>query len=351
MPIVNGAYVAPTWNNDAPPAINAAELQDICDTIETYDTSKANVSYVNTFVRPNLLDNAYFVGGGSQQGGGQFPINQRRQTTYSSNDSYSIDRWKIFSRGSTGLEVQSDGIALSPNSSSSYTTGPFFAQLMENPSDLYGKTVTFSALLSCPSGTSGKIQICSTNFNNIKSANFSSGSQLVTVTTTSLPTNFVGVAVVMNKSNSSALKIVAMKLEIGDTQTLARQENGVWVLNEIPDFKQELGKCQRYCYVADWDATRFTRMFGATTGTSVAQLTFPTPVTMRTLPTVSSAIKIAIYCQGVQYDTTTYVVMAISEGSVTIRVTALDSGSFPGSFIPCIGLFNSGTLIVLSADL
>lgn len=31
----------------------------------------------------NLLDNWYFVGGGSQQGGGQFPINQRGETSYS----------------------------------------------------------------------------------------------------------------------------------------------------------------------------------------------------------------------------------------------------------------------------
>lgn len=31
----------------------------------------------NIAIRRNLLDNWYFVGGGSQQGGGQFPINQR----------------------------------------------------------------------------------------------------------------------------------------------------------------------------------------------------------------------------------------------------------------------------------
>src|SRR5699024_7637111 len=47
---------------------------------------------------PNLLDNWYFIGGGSQQGGGQFPINQRGQTSYSnSGDSIimSVDRWKF----------------------------------------------------------------------------------------------------------------------------------------------------------------------------------------------------------------------------------------------------------------
>lgn len=34
MPIVNGNYVAPTWINGQSPAINASELQAICDSLE-----------------------------------------------------------------------------------------------------------------------------------------------------------------------------------------------------------------------------------------------------------------------------------------------------------------------------
>lgn len=33
MPIVNGNYVAPTWVDNAPPAIDAEELQAICDAL------------------------------------------------------------------------------------------------------------------------------------------------------------------------------------------------------------------------------------------------------------------------------------------------------------------------------
>ena len=42
--------------------------------------------------------------------------------------------------------------------------------------------------------------------------------------------------------------VAAAKLELGDAQTLAKQdENGNWVLNDPPpDFGQELAKCQRY---------------------------------------------------------------------------------------------------------
>ena len=43
------------------------------------------------------------------------------------------------------------------------------------------------------------------------------------------------------------LEITAIKLELGSQQTLAHQdENGNWVLNEIPDYGEQLARCQRY---------------------------------------------------------------------------------------------------------
>ena len=41
--------------------------------------------------------------------------------------------------------------------------------------------------------------------------------------------------------------IYAVKLEKGSVQTLAsRNSGGAWVLNELPDYGEELAKCQRY---------------------------------------------------------------------------------------------------------
>jgi len=34
MPIVNNKYVSPTWNNDAPPALDATEMQAITNTVQ-----------------------------------------------------------------------------------------------------------------------------------------------------------------------------------------------------------------------------------------------------------------------------------------------------------------------------
>lgn len=151
---------------------------------------------VGEAVNRNLLDNAYFVGGGSQQGGGQFPVNQRGQTIYSAANAYCIDRWKLVS-GS--LSVVSGGITLNGT----------IVQYLEQA---VGGAVTASALLS--DGT-------------MLSPSYDDATKTFTLT-------------------ASGQTIKAVKLELGAVQTLARQENGVWVLNEIPGFQQELAKCQRF---------------------------------------------------------------------------------------------------------
>ena len=40
--------------------------------------------------------------------------------------------------------------------------------------------------------------------------------------------------------------LLAVKAELGSQQTLAHQENGKWVLNEMPNYAEQLAKCQRY---------------------------------------------------------------------------------------------------------
>ena len=84
----------------------------------------------------NLLDNWYFVGGGSQQGGKQFPINQRGQTSYSG-IGYTIDRWMM--DVSSNVSLLSEGLKF--NSGRIAQTVNDFAKLLD-------KTVTFSALTS-----------------------------------------------------------------------------------------------------------------------------------------------------------------------------------------------------------
>ena len=57
-------------------------------------------------------------------------------------------------------------------------------------------------------------------------------------------------------SYDNVYKIIAVGLELGSQQTLAHQENGVWVLNEIPKFGDQLAECQRYYQVYTTAAAR-----------------------------------------------------------------------------------------------
>ena len=48
-------------------------------------------------------------------------------------------------------------------------------------------------------------------------------------------------------NDTPEITIKAAKLELGSQQALAHQDtNGNWVLNEIPDYGEQLAKCQRY---------------------------------------------------------------------------------------------------------
>ena len=86
-------------------------------------------------------------------------------------------------------------------------------------------------------------------------------------------------------TGSDVYKVRAVKLELGPQQTLAHQENGVWVLNEIPDYGEQLRRCQRYCFVWGYGAKK-------TSCLAVMQCVqpgvlfglIPTPVTMRNNP-------------------------------------------------------------------
>lgn len=78
----------------------------------------------------------------------------------------------------------------------------------------------------------------------------------------------------------ASVKLKAVKLELGDHQTIAHQENGVWVLNEIPDYGEQLARCQR-CYIPrslQWCTASYVEGSG---------LIVSIPAVMRTTPVLS----------------------------------------------------------------
>lgn len=171
----------------------------------------------------NLLRNWYFVGGGT--GRGVFPVNQRGKTSgATTNNAYFIDGWKTTYGNSIGSwSLDSGGLTITPAAS---TYAAIF-QLVED-AKLNGKTITASVLHADGVLRSGTIQSRVSG----TAQNFEPYSTIRMLTDESLRLDY-----------SSAATIVAVKLELGSEQTLAHQENGVWVLNDVPDYEYELYRC------------------------------------------------------------------------------------------------------------
>ena len=179
---------------------------------------------------PNLLDNWYFVGGGSQQGGGQFPINQLGQTEYIGK-CCNIDRWST--NTTDGLvALTDDGIVLDPSGVSVRNIQLTWLALIDEvitfsilTTDGVLKSVTVKA--TAGNGEKGSVKIDNANAYAVI-YRYASG---------------IGVFV---SSGTNQVKLIAVKLELGPTQTLAHLEGDTWVLNEIPSYAEEYAKCIQY---------------------------------------------------------------------------------------------------------
>lgn len=187
---------------------------------------------------PNLLDNWCFVGGGSQQGGGQLPINQRGQTSYTGNGVYAIDRWMCVSN--LTLSFAQNSISLSASSS----TYGIIRQFLESTDFFLGRTVTASVMFS----NNGLYYLTANVPSEISSGNSNIAQKSYPLGNFSIwfYNNRLMFQIIANAGET--VQIIAAKLELGSVQTLASQDSeGNWVLNDPhPNFQQELAKCQRY---------------------------------------------------------------------------------------------------------
>ena len=193
----------------------------------------------------NLLRNWYFPGGGT--GAGIFPVNTRGQASYTRG--YCCDGW--YGRGSLPISLAAGGLQITA------TAGTLrgFTQSVDSREALVGKKVTASILLDGWTFTSDSDgfpkfglfagdRVYQWTLDVISKSITGAGLWSVTGTIpdTILDYSKLNFAVHLN-SNGGSTTIVAAKLELGDEQTLAHQENGVWVLNEIPDYEEELIRC------------------------------------------------------------------------------------------------------------
>ena len=171
----------------------------------------------------NLLDNGDF----------RNPVNQRGQTSYTGNG-YGIDRWRVSTNNSTAAVSVGDGcIDFTSDASGTYIN---FTSAVEK---VQPGNYTLSFLVDDHTKAQ-QIYVQGGDSASVFDSN------LLTLPFSVAETSAIAVGI-QKKAASSTLKIYAAKLEPGSVQTLAHQENSVWVLNDpLPNYAEELAKCQRY---------------------------------------------------------------------------------------------------------
>lgn len=225
----------------------------------------------------NLLDNWYFGA----------PVNQRGKTVYSG-AGYGIDRWTMLSSGS--IAVSDTGITFQ----STDGTAPYMYEIVDKDklAALKGQAVTASALFGGGVDTKRCTVVCYrpgepgyTEFSSPTVAGTGIGSVSFTI-----PSDTTKVEFRLQTGEwgvTGALSAIAAKLELGSQQTLAHQVSGVWVLNEIPDYGEELTKCMRYLQIisAPYDTSGNGVAIGYANNTVDLWVPIPLAVPMRISPT------------------------------------------------------------------
>ena len=323
-----GTSASPVWALNEVPDYDYELYRCLTQSTEHSD-SWANKTLNYNSPNDNVLDNGIFIGGGSQQGECQLPINQRGQTSYEANQ-FTIDRWYATSYITTTIE--SDCISLACSGSNQY-----FQQRFEFSRLIPGQYYTFSTLVKAVNvGTSNGITLRLqydkspyTNYVQIPIA--TTGLHSVTFLYTAPTGGYTGpLRASINMYTGSSISIQGIKLELGTQSTLARYGSaGNLVINDRPNYQEELLRCQRY-----YNRLVFT---GASTYGQIGNYTvyadgslgviFSVPVPMRANPTPSFTGTMAI------------VKCLPSIGYVNSNIT-VQTGSMVGNIIS-MGVVNS----------
>lgn len=278
---------------------------------------------------PNLLDNWYFGN----------PVNQRGQAEYTGSgggNTYCIDRWA----------VQFDGtkytVATATLSTTSETNVGQMNYLMPNneAAPFVGKQMTLSLLVDNPDGVNVSMSIRDrTRWSHLLPQKTGSGSLITTTGVFGTLNGGENIQVSFVVPQRKAVNLIAAKLEVGSVQTLAHQENGVWVLNEIPKFGEQLAACQRYLIPLSSYQCPAARL-----GANEILFFVPLPVTMRTLPTIKQNGFQVLSKTGEVQTGFTFSVSSLRSNGVIINAAKTGHGMTDA-------VLSAGTLSLLSAEL
>lgn len=331
--VVNGQTVEVTEFDHT-----AQEIDDMCDAAQPIlpdgpglpvsqggtgaTTPQEALANLGAGVRPNLLINPFFQ------------VNQRGQSSYGQGPT--VDMWRLVTDGNGKATVANDGIIISGNTG---TYCNFEVGIEEVPPGTY----TESFLVDDHTKVSQIYANGSGQFNiteNLISYTFEVKSELDSV--------YWGIQKFLSAGD---LKIFGAKLEEGDTQTLAYQDDtGAWKLLPQPesDYATQLAKCQRYLVVIGGN-DYFTVGSGIMRSATEASIVCPLPVPLRVRPVVQLSGVLSVRLSDMENDSATGILVDSSGiGAVLFKITCANphtAGSAADSFLAPEGkLFISAEL-------
>ena len=257
-------------------------------------------------------------------------------------EKYGIDRWFAWYGGD--VVVYTDGISI-PDENDGW-----LAQWLENYDSLVGKDCTLSILDALGRLYAHTFTVPSTGFSGYDG-------ELYKVQIGVAGGSSKGV-IISSVHGSTKSHVVAVKLELGSQQTLARnigtEANPQWVLNDpAPNYQQELAKCQRYLLVLGGVSPYGPIGSGVSWGTNGFSVIVPTPTTMATIKSVSQTGFSVRFPNGTYHAASLLSAYNASQNSILVDFGTSDSGvSFTvGSVYVVMANNNLNAKMIISAEL
>ena len=282
----------------------------------------------------NLLDNAYFVGGGSQLGDGIFPINQRGQSTYTA-AGFVFDRW--FKSGGVTATLDAGGLIIAnsngwPDGVNQRFPMHFFAQMN-------GEAITASVLYEDGTIDSGTAVIDATqNYQWLKYPNAGEiGFQLKNFQD-GAPYDYFDYISFGAGANSTPKKIKKFKLEKGSISTIRN--------DAPPKFRAELANCQQYLYIPTFPWYAWTGTVAMATSATDFNWVINTPVPMRqgVIPTIG--ITGSVFINGTAASNLSIVNTPVGN---LVKISGTSAGMTNGQLYP-VNTSADNVSVILSAE-
>ena len=303
--ITVGGHTVPVWEFDS----TAQQIDNVVAALGAASPPQEALAALGAAVRPNLLDNAYFAGGGT--GWGVFPVNQRGQTSYTPVfNGRVMDRWAVEADADLKVTLEPDGILLENTGSSNRQ----LKQIIPSGVLSVGNQYCISAMFDLIEGRSSvAIGEAVDPYETLGFVDLDNSGFAYKIVEPQKETEWKYIVYVYP---GAKVKIKSVKLEDGSCQTLAYQdEGGNWKLLPQPDadYATQLGKCQRYFNQFNLNAYLSTSSFS---GLYECMLQFPE---MRIAPTITTIPDTGIMVELVT--TKSALIRSYTQGSFITQVT------------------------------